>query len=157
MIAPAAVATSAVSKTVEDRMGDRMASPAYLRNHNKPGSLDLRLADRWGCQVSTGRSRRERSMSDALDVMEELVRMGDTERLGHYLALFDAVLAGQPQLPKLDAVYAADRADAEEELAQAAYRRNPTKDTARDWLRALGRESRTNEPVMSALRAKWDL
>ena len=157
MIARAAAATSAVSTTVEDDMDATLARPAYLRNRTKPGSLDVRLADRWGCQVSTARSRRERSMSDALDVMEELVRTGATEKLGHYLALFDAVLAGQPQLPKLDAVYAADCADAEEELAQAAYRRNPTKDTARDWLRALGRESRSNEPVMSALREKWGL
>jgi len=96
-------------------------------------------------------------VDDVLVLCEELVRMGDTERLGHILSLLDAVLAGQPGLPKLDAVYAADVADAEEELAQAAYRRNPCKETARDWLRALGRESRTNEPVMAALREEFAL
>jgi hypothetical protein len=158
MIATAAtISTTVKAATSEVRMDANLDRPAYLRNLNGKGSLPVRCSEKWGCQVTTARTRIDRSMADALDVMEELVRMGDTERLGHYLALFDAVLAGQPQLPKLDAVYAADCADAEEELAQANYRRNPTKDTARDWLRALGRESRTNEPVMAALRLKWEL
>jgi hypothetical protein len=157
MIARAAAATSAVSTTVEERMGDTLARPAYLRNLGKRGSQSIRLADKWGCQVTTARSRAERAVSDTLDVMEDLVRVGDTERLGHILALMDAVLAGQPALPKLDAVYAADTAEAQEELAHAAYRKNPTKETARTWLRALGKESRANEPVMAALRQKWEL
>ena len=152
-----APATTAEPRLRSVSMRAKIERPAYLRNHNRPGSLPVRCADRWGCQVTTARARIERSMSDALDVMEELVRMGATEKLGHYLALFDAVLAGQPQLPKLDAVYAADVADAEEEMAQANYRRNPTKETAREWLRALGREARSNEPVMAALRDRWAL
>jgi hypothetical protein len=154
---PASISTKVKTAVSEVRMDANMERPAYLRNLEKRSSQSVRLADKWGCQVTTARSRAERAVSDALDVMEDLVRVGDTGRLGHILALMDAVLAGQPQLPKLDAVYAADVADAEEELMQAAYRKNPTKDTARDWLRALGRESRTNEPVMAALRVKWEL
>jgi hypothetical protein len=154
-------AATMTTKTADSRarvsMGANLERPAYLRNLNGRPSLFLRCADKWGCQATTARSRVERSMSDALDVVEELVRMGDTERLGHYLTLFDAVLAGQPQLPKLDAVYQHDHADAHEDVAQAEYRKDPCIRTARKWFDQLGREGRSAEPVMAALRAKWGL
>ena len=126
------------------------------RNHAHVASVDYRLSEKWGCQVGTAKSRRERALNDFLDTVEQCLAMHDTERLGHMLSLLDAALAGQ-HAPRIDAVYQADCADAEEELAQAEYRKNPCKQTARAWLDALGREARQNEPVMGELRTEWGL
>lgn len=114
--------------------------------------------DRWRCQsISTTRSRRNRTVTDMMDIFEELLAIGDTERLGHYLTCLDAVLAGQPVTPKLDAIYNCDEMDATEDLKEAAYRRNPNKQTAREWFDHLGKEARANEPAMASLRQEWSL
>lgn len=157
MIARTAVATSAVSTTVAERMGDNLDRPAYLRNGAHVASADFRLADTWNCQIRTARARRERAVDDFLDVVVDAVTHGDTDKLGHYLALLDAALAGQPQLPKLDAIYHSDKADLAEDAAALEYRRAPSKQTARAWLDALGKESRHNEPLMACLREDWSL
>jgi hypothetical protein len=132
-------------------------NPAYLRNGAHVASADLRLADKWACQFRTARARRERCVDDFIDVIEDAVAHGDTEKLGHYLSLLDAALAGQPQLPKLDAIYHSDKHDIAEDLAALEYRRAPSKQTARAWLDALGKESRGNEPLMNCLRLEWEL
>jgi hypothetical protein len=75
------------------------------RNLNGHGSLDVRLSDRWACQPTTARARRERSLEDVLATMEEARAMGRTALLEHYVNLFDAVLAGLPGLPRVDAIY----------------------------------------------------
>lgn len=125
-------------------------------HHSQSASIDVRLSQRWRCQLSTARARRERSLEDFLDTVEECLALRQTERLGHMLSLLDAALAGQ-HLPRIDAIYQADKADAEEELAQAEYRKNPCKETARVWLDKLGQEARHNEPVMGELREMWRL
>lgn len=83
--------------------------------------------------------------------------MGNTERLEHYVNLFDAVLSGLPGVPRVDAIYQACRADVEEDVAEVEYRRNRCKQTARRWLDAMGREARADSPAMAALREEWSL
>lgn len=127
------------------------------RNLNGHGSLDVRLSDRWACQPTTARARRERSLEDVLATMEEARAMGRTALLEHYVNLFDAVLAGLPGLPRVDAIYQACRADVAEDVAEVEYRRTPCKQTARRWLDAMGREGRADTVAMAALREEWSL
>jgi hypothetical protein len=153
MIAPA---TTAPVSEGSEFMAANVAKPAYLRNRAHVASADYRLADRWGCQVGTAKSRRERCVRETLDVVETYLALGDTAALGHILSLLDATLAGHPELPKLDAIYYQhDAADATEDGKQAEYRHNPCLRTARAWFDELGREGRSNEPVMAALRQQW--
>lgn len=120
-------------------------------------ALDYRLASKWGCRVGTAKARRERALGDVLDTLEACMLDGETERLGHYLSLFDAALIGTQGLSGRAALYAADRSDTEEDVIQCRYREQPSKKTAKAWFDALGRESRVNEPAMAALREEWDL
>ena len=137
-------------------MGGTVRTGPTPRHLNGKASLPVRLADRWGRQPTAARTRFDRAVSDVLAGFEELIRMGDTERLGHYLSLFDAVLAGQ-DLPKLDALYTAADADAAEDVAEARFRRNPCKQTAKVLLDAMGREARCNPVAMAWLRKEYDL
>jgi len=138
-------------------MDANIGSPGSARNLNGRGSHSIRLSDRWQCQPTTARARFDRAINDVLDGLEELVRMGEMDRLGHYLSLFDAVLAGHPELPKLDALYDAADADAHEDACEAAFRRNPCKQTARSLLDAMGKESRANPAAMAWLRMEYGL
>lgn len=119
-------------------------------------SVDHRLMDRWHCQIGTAKARRERATADFLDVIEACLAIGDTERLGHILSLVDSALVGLP-VQRPGAIHAADRADTEEDVLECGYRENPCKQTARAWFDALGREGRSNEPAMAALRQEWSL
>lgn len=150
-----APATTADPRERSVSMRAIMRPAPRARNVTPRVSLDVRLSERWGCQVTTARARREQAVQNVADVMEECLRIGDTDRLGKILNLFDAVLAGHPDLPRLDAIYQHDRTDAEEDMAQAEFRRNPCLRTARQWFDALGREGRSNEPAMAALRREW--
>jgi hypothetical protein len=158
------IAMSAPARTAEPMgssgvgfMGDRMGSPAYLRNRAHVASADYRLADRWGCQIGTAKSRRERCVREMLDVVEVYLGLGDTQALGHILSLLDAALAGHPELPKLDAIYYANKADVAEDEAEIEYRRNPSPKTAKAWLDAMGHEARANPIAMAYLRAEHGL
>lgn len=152
----ATVSTSG-QRSGASRMGPRIAYPARPHHLAQRGSLDLRLAERWGCQVTTARARREQAIKNAADVLEELLRMGDRERLGQIFDLFDAVVAGYPDSPKIDPLYDACRADIEEDMAELEFRRQPSRDTARGWYERLGREGRQNTPAMAQLRRDWNL
>lgn len=145
-----------VSTTEGERMGHKVRLPYVRQNRAHVASVDHRLADRWGCAIGTAKARRERSIPDALAVIRACVESGDSERLGHYMSLFDAALTC-PAAEDTDAILVADRADAEEDVLECAYRENPSKQTARAWLDALGREGRANEPAMVALRERWEL
>ncbi len=137
-------------------MGGTVRPARHSRNLNGRQSVDVRLSEKWNCQFSTARARRQRVVDDVLAVLEAHLALGDTDAVGHIVALIDATLAGQPDLPRLDAIYLCDKADAEEDLAEAEYRRNPSIRTARAWFDALGREGRSTEPAMAALRAEWE-
>jgi hypothetical protein len=116
-------------------------------------NVDVRLSERWGCQPSTARARRQRAVDDIVAVLREHLALGDTDEVGHIMALIDAVLAGPAPA---EAIYLCDKADAEEDLAEAEYRRHPCVRTARRWFDALGREGRSTEPAMAALREEWE-
>ncbi len=146
-------------KTTDSKgfMPGTVAHARPLRNLNGHASLDVRLSDRFGCQPSTARARRERSLEDVLATMEEARAMGNSGLLDHYVNLFDAVLAGLPGLPKVDAIWQACHDDVAEDVAEVEYRRHPCKQTARRWLDALGREGRADTVAMAALRQEWAL
>ena len=148
MTAPARLRSVSMAATV------RPLHPA--RNLNGAPSVDCRLSDRWNCQRSTARARRQRALDDILAVIDAHLALGDTDAVGHIVALIDATLAGRTDLPRLDAIYIADKCDAEEDVKEAEYRRNPCVRTAREWFDALGRQGRSTEPAMAALRAEWE-
>ena len=152
MIAPS---RTTVSTTVGDRMAPTVPLAIPAKNLNGHGSLFVRLADRWRCQVTTARARYERGVRDMQDAIEESVRMGDTERAGQLLTVFE--VAASCPADAADPLYTACRADAEEELFELEHRRTHSKHTARRWYEALGKEARANIPAMAELRKDFEL
>ncbi len=126
-----------------------------VRNLNGHPSVDIRLSERWGCQPSTARARRNRTIDDLLDLVDAYLTMGDNSAVGHILDQLNATMAGREQ-PKGDPIYLADKADAEEDVCEAEYRAHPSIRTARAWFDALGREGRSTEPAMACLRSQWE-
>lgn len=137
-------------------MAPNVALPYLPQNRAHVASVDVRLASRWGCQVGTAKARRERSLKDSLDVLEEYVLAADPANLEHFVSLYDAVLSHRVK-PAGNPLYVAGKADTSEDALEVEYRQAPSKETARAWLDALGREGRCNEPAMALLRQEWGL
>jgi hypothetical protein len=145
------IATPAIAKATS--MG-RMRTESHLRQLNGKPSLFIRLLDRWQCRtMSATRARYDRAVADVQAILEESVRMGDLERAGRLLDLFE-VAAACPVVEG-DPLYQACRADVEEDLAELEHRRHRNRQTAKRWMEAMGREARANLPAMATLRREF--
>lgn len=139
--------------TSADRTPPTMRLPYQAVQRAHVASVDHRLMNRWDCPIGTAKARRERAIADIVVVVEECIACGDTDRLGHLMSLLDTA---RPVV-KSGSIHDANHADAAEDVLQAAYQRNPCKQTARAWFDSLGLEGRANEPAMAELREQWDL
>ena len=90
------------------------------------------LALAWGCKESTAQDRLNNGHSVyrlVADANEALLAEGLTEEVSSRMAVIDSSLMGERVPAAKDADHAEDVADAEEDLAEAEFRRNPCPET----------------------------
>jgi cyclophilin family peptidyl-prolyl cis-trans isomerase len=117
-----------------------------------------RLALEWGCKESTAHDRLNNGHSvygAVATANRVLIEHGCTEEVAVRMAVVDASLAGENIPAKDDAHHAHDIADAEEDVEQAAFRRNPCPETWERWRIKLHKELYRIQDLVSAFDAEY--
>jgi uncharacterized membrane protein len=137
----ATTASSSAGAMTRVGMASRMLEPGLTFTSKRTPSTSLRtpiqravneLAMTWGTKESTAHDRLNNGHSVyrmVADANEALLRQGLTEEVSSRMAVIDSSLMGERVPTVKDADHAEDVADAEEDVAEAEFRRNPSPET----------------------------
>jgi hypothetical protein len=117
-----------------------------------------RLSMEWGCKESTAHDRLNNghSVYQAVAMANRvLLEHGCSEEVAVRMAVVDASLAGEHIPAKDEAHHAHDQADAEEDVEQAAFRRNPCPETWERWRVKLHKELYRIQDLVSAFDQEY--
>jgi hypothetical protein len=137
------IATSESIRTGKsgERMGRNVVRPRVTITSTRPASAFHRtpmqrvhhaLSLRWGCKESTVQDRLNNGHScfkACAEAVEELLVEGLTEEVASRMAEIDSAMMGSRIPTVADADHAEDVADAEEDVAEAEFRRHPCPET----------------------------
>jgi hypothetical protein len=142
--------TNKESSRMSDKIGPR-TDGFKVRTHL---SHDVRLAELWGCQVTTAHNRRMLVGQWIEDVLHCYKMAGDTASTATLLARIDAATAAQVPLSLPDAQYQAACADTAEDTAEAAWIRHGSDQALEMWIGKLSQELYAGTELLAHLRSE---
>lgn len=158
---PTAVAPITAARSNESMrvMGAKVRVRRGPRHYQPPLSVGVRteddlLGERWHMKNTSAHQHKLRLPADLVDVIEVKQMVGALDSLACYVRPIERAMAAAP---RSDAEYREEATDADEDRAQADYRRNPCVETARPLLRirAVMRQASMDHDLQIATR--WGL